>query len=113
MKLRPPFAQDWSGDVQPGSDGRSHWVSQTRSVSGSGEKGAAVLRLASFIFTRRHALPAGWHAAGLGQLTDDETMSRFGIVELEEPSASYVASPVGSVTEFSWTGSPDGFFPLN
>src|SRR5213082_1472229 len=112
MKLRPPLAQDAADEEHPGSEGSSHCVSQTRSLSVSGEAGDVVDMFATFIFTRRHAVPAGWHVDAFGQETDEPRMSRLGMFALVCPSASKVPSPGGSVTEFSWTGSPDGLFPL-
>ena len=66
----------------------THCVSQTRSVSVSGDAGAAVLRFETFIVTRRHAVFFGWHESALGQLVFDERMSRFGMFALVVPRAS-------------------------
>src|SRR5262245_4016311 len=99
MKLAPPCAQVGAADVHDVLAGTSHCVSQTSSLSVSGATGAAVLRFATFIVTRRHAAPAGWHDAAAGQLTLDERMSRFGMFALVWPSASYVPSPAASLVE--------------
>src|SRR5436190_11784199 len=108
MKFAPPFLHELADEVQPGSDGTSHCVSQTRSVSLSGDTGAVVLRLATFIVTRRQGVFAGWQGIAFlpGQLTCEERMSRFGMVALVAPRASYVASFPGSVAELSRMASP-------
>src|SRR5690348_4650981 len=112
MKLRPPFWHDCVAAVHDGSDGSSHCVSQTMSPSVSGVIGAAVDMFETFVVTRRHAVPEGWHADAFGQDSEEATTSRFGMLALACPAASKVASPAGSVTESSCTGSPVGFFPL-
>src|SRR5438128_12481730 len=102
MKFAPPFAHDGPDEgVQLGEDGTSHCVSQTRSVSLSGDTGAVVPRLATFIVTRRQGVFFGWHEPALGQLTFDESTSRFGMFALVAPSASYVACFAGSVDAVS------------
>jgi hypothetical protein len=45
--------------VQEAEAGTSHCVSQTTAVSASGETGAARPMLASFMVTRRQAVPDG------------------------------------------------------
>src|SRR3954454_18866891 len=111
MKFAPPFAHEGAVEVQPAAAGTCHCVSQTRVESVSGEAGAAVPSFATFIVTRRQAWPAGWQEPLLGQLTLELVTSRFGMLALVEPRASYVASPVGSVVELSWIASPFGDWP--
>src|SRR3954451_6132137 len=101
MKFAPPFAHDGAVDVQLVAAGTIHCVSQTRSLSTSGDTGAAVVTFDSFVDTRRHGVFAGWHELGLGHVTDDERMSRFGMFALVRPAASYVASLGGSVAVLS------------
>src|SRR5262245_40625639 len=108
MKSTPPWLHDGALDVQVGEAGSSHCVCQTRSLSVSGNVGAASDRFASFIVTRRHAVPAGWHEEAAGQVSEDETRSRFGMLAPLSPSASYVASSLGSVAEPSRMASPLG-----
>ena|SRR5436190_10463425 len=110
MKFAPPFTHGGADELQPDAAGTNHCVSHTRSLSSLGAAGGAVVRLASFIVTRRHAC-RGWHDEGFGQLTFDERMSRFGMVALVVPKASYVASPAGSVAELSRIASPFGCCP--
>src|SRR3954447_23179736 len=113
MKFAPPFAHVAAVELQLGAAGTNHCVSQTRSVSLSGEAGAAVLRSAIDIVTCTQAVLAGWQGfvvvdflAVIGQLTFDERMSRFAIDALVWPGASYVASPAGSVAELRRIESP-------
>src|ERR1044072_803234 len=111
MKFLPPFVHEGADDVQLAAAGRSHCVSHTRSVSTSGDAGAAVVRFAIFIVTHRHAVPLGWQELRRGQLVFDERMSRFGMFALVAPSASYVASFAGSVAELVRIASPFGDRP--
>ena len=74
-------------DVHEGAEGRIHCVCQTRSVSWSGAAGAVAESLATFILTRRQAVPPGWHVDGFGQLSDDARRSRLGMFGLVCPSA--------------------------
>src|SRR3954471_19936060 len=101
MKFAPPFAHDGAVDVQLVAAGTDHCVSQTRSLSTSGDAGAAVVRLDSFVDTRRHGVFAGWHELRPGHAPDDERTSRFGMFALAWPAASYVASFAGSVVVLS------------
>src|SRR5690242_12740880 len=81
------------------------------SPSVSGETGAAVDIFATFIVTRRQAVPFGWQSFAFGKANDEPRMSRFGMSALTCPAASKVASPAGSLTEFVCTGSPEGLLP--
>src|ERR1041385_2877901 len=111
MKFAPPLTHDGAVDVQVVAAGTDHCVSQTRSLSVSGDAGAAVVRFEIFIETRRHAVFAGWHALALGQLVVELRTSRFGMLALEWPAASYVASFAGSVAAFVRIASPFGDTP--
>ena len=53
-------------------------------------------------------MPEGWQSAATGLETLDPTMSRLALLLLTVPAASYLASPVGSVTELTGGASPDG-----
>src|SRR5689334_5636790 len=108
MKFAPPFAHEGAAEVQLVAAGTAHCVSHTRSLSVSGDVGAAVVRFETLVQTRRHGVFAGWHEPALGQLTFDATTSRFGMFALVSPAASYVASLAGSVACPFRIGSPFG-----
>src|SRR6266498_5900292 len=114
MKFLPPFLHEGAVDVQSVAAETTHCVNQTRSPSVSGDAGAAVLRSAIVIVTRRQAVFAGRQGVALllGQLTVDERMSRFGMFALVSPSASYVASFAGSVAALFKIASPFGCWPV-
>src|SRR3954449_8314201 len=111
MKFAPPFAHDGADDVQLVAAGTDHCVSQTRSLSTSGDAGAVVVRFDSFVHTRTQGTFTGWHEPALGQLTFDASTSRFGMFALVRPAASYVASFARSVVVLSRIESPFGDTP--